>query len=138
MNTILVTGGAGFIGSALVRNILSETDNYVVNIDKLTYAGNLDSLGIAIQSEKYSFERIDISSKNELANIFRHHKPSAVMHLAAESHVDRSIDSPSDFMTTNIIGTFNLLETAREYFGGLSEVNKRQTYNQSRICNPLP
>ena len=126
MNTILVTGGAGFIGSALVRNILSYTDNYVVNIDKLTYAGNLDSLGIAIQSEKYSFERIDISSKNELANIFRHHKPSAVMHLAAESHVDRSIDSPSDFMTTNIIGTFNLLEAAREYFGGLSEVNKRQ------------
>ena len=126
MNTILVTGGAGFIGGALVRNILSYTDNYVVNIDKLTYAGNLDSLGIAIQSEKYSFERIDISSKNELANIFRHHKPSAVMHLAAESHVDRSIDSPSDFMTTNIIGTFNLLEAAREYFGGLSEVNKRQ------------
>ena len=123
--TILITGGAGFIGSAVVREILISTENHVVNIDKLTYAGNLDSLLVANQNERYAFERIDICRINELTEIFSRYKPSSVMHLAAESHVDRSIDGPSEFIKTNVNGTFNLLEAARHYFSGLNDNEKK-------------
>jgi len=116
---ILVTGGAGFIGSALVRMIINETDYEVINIDKLTYAGNLDPLDLISDSERYNHIKLDICDRNDLIRAFEDHKPNIVMHLAAESHVDRSIDSPSPFIDTNIIGTFNLLEVSREYFGKL-------------------
>lgn len=123
---ILITGGAGFIGSSVIRHILSDTDLSVVNIDKLTYAGNLDSLNEAQKNKRYCFERADICHQNLIKNIFDLHQPDCVMHLAAESHVDRSINGPSDFIETNIIGTFNLLEVARVYFEGLEEVKKKQ------------
>ena len=103
---ILVTGGAGFIGSAVIRLIFNQTDWGIVNLDKLTYAGNLDSLGDIVISDRYRFEQVDICDSETLATIFKDHRPSCVMHLAAESHVDRSIDGPSDFMTTNITGHF--------------------------------
>ena len=121
---ILVTGGAGFIGSALVRHIINNTDNSLVNVDKLTYAGNLESLASIANNNRYSFERIDICNKAELARIFNAYKPDVVMHLAAESHVDRSIDSPDDFIQTNIVGTYNMLEVARSFWSGLSGTNK--------------
>jgi len=123
---ILVTGGAGFIGSALIRHILTSTEHAVVNLDKLTYAGNLDSLGDIVISDRYRFEQVDICDSETLATIFKDHRPSCVMHLAAESHVDRSIDGPADFLDTNITGTFNLLEAVRHYFGGLDEDDKKQ------------
>ena len=113
---ILVTGGAGFIGSALIRYIIDNTDSCVVNVDKLTYAGNLESLKSVVTNKKYSFEHADICNKVELERIFNEHKPDVIMHLAAESHVDRSIDSPDDFIQTNIVGTYNLLEVARSYW----------------------
>jgi len=121
---LLVTGGAGFIGSAVVRHIISSTDDEVINVDKLTYAGNLESLLDVSSSERYVFEQVDICDRAELDRVFSEHKPDAVMHLAAESHVDRSIDGPSAFMETNIIGTYNLLEAARSYWGQLDEVGK--------------
>lgn len=121
---ILVSGGAGFIGSALVRHIILNTDFSVVNVDKITYAGNLDSLKSVYKSHKYFFERVDICDKVELRRVFHNHKPDVVMHLAAESHVDRSIDSPDDFIQTNIVGTFNMLEVARAYWLDLAEVRK--------------
>lgn len=110
--TILVTGGAGFIGSALVRYLICETDAFVVNVDKLTYAGNLESLAPVAGSSRYAFERVDICDRQALQRVFRRYSPSAVMHLAAESHVDRSIDAPDDFVQTNLIGTFHLLQTS--------------------------
>jgi dTDP-glucose 4,6-dehydratase len=113
--TIFVTGGAGFIGSALVRFLIKNTKNIVVNIDKLTYAGNLDSLQLVTPSKRYFFEEEDICDSLSMQNIFVKHQPDALMHLAAESHVDRSIESPGEFITTNILGTFNLLETSRVY-----------------------
>jgi dTDP-glucose 4,6-dehydratase len=116
VSVILVTGGAGFIGSALVRHLLAETTHNVVNVDKLTYAGNLDSLRRESDSPRYSFERADICDGATLQRIFRQHRPSAVMHLAAESHVDRSIDGPAPFIETNVMGTCTLLEAAREYW----------------------
>jgi len=116
---IIVTGGAGFIGSTLIKNILSNTDNIVINIDKLTYAGNLDSLSSVSANPNYFFENIDICNRNSIRDIFLKYKPDAIMHLAAESHVDKSINSPSIFMETNIIGTFNLLEESRIYFNSL-------------------
>ena len=119
--TILVTGGAGFIGSAVIRNILSSTDFTVVNIDKLTYAGNVDSIPDADSNKRYHLEIIDICDKSAIEAVFEKYKPNAVMHLAAESHVDRSIDSPDEFMQTNIIGTFNLLVAARSYFQTLDD-----------------
>ncbi|MDA9842424.1 dTDP-glucose 4,6-dehydratase [Gammaproteobacteria bacterium] len=121
---ILITGGAGFIGSALVRYIINNTDNIVINIDKLTYAGNLESLTSISNNNRYFFEKVDICNSIDLKQIFSKYKPDVVMHLAAESHVDRSIDSPSDFIQTNIIGTYNMLETARAYWLDLPDIEK--------------
>lgn len=115
MRKILVTGGAGFIGSAVVRHIIQNTQDSVVNVDKLTYAGNLESLTEVAGNPRYAFEQVDICDRAELDRIFAQHRPDAVMHLAAESHVDRSIDSAGKFIQTNIVGTFNLLEAARAY-----------------------
>lgn len=113
---ILVTGGAGFIGSALVRQLVDETDVVVCNVDKLTYAGNLASLGDARNSERHKFHQIDICDAQAVAKVFSDFQPDAVMHLAAESHVDRSIDGPAAFIQTNILGTFNLLDAATAYW----------------------
>ena len=121
---ILVTGGAGFIGSAVIRHIISNTSDSVVNVDKLTYAGNLESLQAVAQDSRYAFEHVDICNREELDRVFREHQPDAVMHLAAESHVDRSISGPSEFIQTNIIGTYVLLEAARGYWTGLDETRK--------------
>ncbi len=121
---ILVTGGAGFIGSAVVRHIIRNTQDAVVNLDKLTYAGNLESLADVAASERYVFEQVDICNRGELDRVFALHQPDAVMHLAAESHVDRSITGPADFIETNIVGTYTLLEAARAYWNGLDEVRK--------------
>ncbi|MEC9483015.1 MAG: dTDP-glucose 4,6-dehydratase [Halomonas sp.] len=118
---ILITGGAGFIGSAVVRHIIANTKDRVVNIDKLTYAGNLESLAEVDQSERYTFEQVDICDKSVLEHVFSEHQPDAVMHLAAESHVDRSIDGPAAFIETNIVGTYTLLEVARNYWRKLDE-----------------
>ena len=121
----LVTGGAGFIGSAVIRQIIENTDDSVVNVDKLTYAGNLESLASVSESPRYAFEQVDICDATALSAVFAQHKPDAVMHLAAESHVDRSIDGPAAFMETNIIGTYTLLETARPYWNTLDEAARQ-------------
>lgn len=121
---ILVTGGAGFIGSALVRYIINNTSDSVINVDKLTYAGNLESLTTVENNERYTFKQIDICDRAELDHVFSQHKPDVVMHLAAESHVDRSITGPAAFIETNIVGTYTLLEAAREYWNGLNEDRK--------------
>ncbi|MBQ4834220.1 dTDP-glucose 4,6-dehydratase [Pseudoalteromonas sp. MMG010] len=122
---ILVTGGAGFIGSAVVRHIIDNTEDSVVNVDKLTYAGNLESLKSIDDNERYHFEQVDICDRIALDNLFKTYNPDAVMHLAAESHVDRSITGPSDFIQTNIVGTYNLLEAAREYWSTLNDAAKK-------------
>ncbi|CAH6921684.1 dTDP-glucose 4,6-dehydratase 1 [Vibrio chagasii] len=121
---ILVTGGAGFIGSAVVRHIISNTSNSVINVDKLTYAGNLESLIEVDSSERYAFEQVDICNRAELDRVFAEHKPDAVMHLAAESHVDRSITGPAAFIETNVVGTYTLLEATREYWNKLEDQAK--------------
>jgi dTDP-glucose 4,6-dehydratase len=123
---ILVTGGAGFIGSSVVRTILNQTNHEVVNIDKLTYAGNLDSLSSVAHSQSYCHEQLDICDANALTRVFQQHKPDRVMHLAAESHVDRSIEGPSYFIDTNIVGTFNLLDVSRSYYESLEEAKKKK------------
>ena len=126
---ILVTGGAGFIGSAVIRHILNETSDHVINLDKLTYAGNLESLEDVINQpenkDRYKFVQADICDPEALNQIFQEHQPDAVMHLAAESHVDRSIDGPKDFMDTNIMGTFHLLQTSRSYYHDLDESRRK-------------
>lgn len=121
---ILVTGGAGFIGSAVVRHIIANTTDSVINVDKLTYAGNLESLQSVEHSDRYVFEHVDICDREAIERVFRDHQPDAVMHLAAESHVDRSISGPSEFIQTNIIGTYVLLEAARGYWNTLDEGRK--------------
>ena len=121
---ILVTGGAGFIGSALIRYLVREPGCNVVNLDKLTYAGNLDSLVPVADSSRYCFEQADICDREALDRIFATHQPDAIIHLAAESHVDRSIDGPGDFIQTNLVGTYTMLEAGRAYWSGLGEHDK--------------
>ncbi|MCO4319935.1 dTDP-glucose 4,6-dehydratase [Aliidiomarina quisquiliarum] len=121
---LLITGGAGFIGSAVIRYIIKHTNDTVVNLDKLTYAGNLESLIGVSDSERYSFEQVDICDAAELNRVFEQHQPDAVMHLSAESHVDRSIDGPAEFIQTNIVGTYTLLEVARAYWNELEPGRK--------------
>ncbi|EKO3774733.1 dTDP-glucose 4,6-dehydratase [Vibrio metschnikovii] len=120
----LITGGAGFIGSAVIRHIIQNTKNSVVNLDKLTYAGNLESLVLVADSNRYAFEQVDICNRAELDRVFTQHQPDAVMHLAAESHVDRSIDGPAAFIETNIVGTYTLLEATRRYWNSLDDERK--------------
>ncbi len=120
MTTLMVTGGAGFIGSAVVRQIISDTNHRVVTVDKLTYAGNLDSLGEAREHPRHRFVRADICDRESLRALFESEQPAAVLHLAAESHVDRSIDGPADFVRTNLMGTYSLLEAALHYWRGLA------------------
>lgn len=122
---ILVTGGAGFIGSAVIRQLINETDNLVINLDKLTYAGNLESLMPASDSSRYHFEHVDICNADEVHRVFVQHQPDAIMHLAAESHVDRSIDGPMDFINTNVVGTCVLLQEALRYWNGLTQDMKK-------------
>jgi dTDP-glucose 4,6-dehydratase len=122
---ILVTGGAGFIGSAVVRHIINNTQDSVINLDKLTYAGNLESLVSVENNGRYIFEQVDICERDELDRVFSQYQPDAVMHLAAESHVDRSITGPSDFIQTNIVGTYTLLEASRAYWNTLSDNAKK-------------
>jgi dTDP-glucose 4,6-dehydratase len=121
---ILVTGGAGFIGSAVIRNIINNTTDSVINLDKLTYAGNLESLSAVEGNERYSFEEADICNRTELDRILQQYQPDIIMHLAAESHVDRSIDGPAEFIETNIVGTYTLLEAARQYWNALDGTKK--------------
>jgi dTDP-glucose 4,6-dehydratase len=116
---IIVTGGAGFIGSAVIRHMVDCTDWHVVNLDKLTYAGNLDSVAAAANSPRYRFVQLDIGDQPRVTELFRREQPDAVMHLAAETHVDRSIDGPAAFIDTNVIGTYRLLETSLRYWQGL-------------------
>ena len=122
---ILITGGAGFIGSAVIRYIINHTKDYVINLDKLTYAANLESLQSVTESRRYFFEKVDICDRQKLEQVFQQYKPNSVIHLAAETHVDRSISDPINFIESNIIGTFNLLETSRYYWLNLSEELKR-------------
>ncbi len=130
--TILVTGGAGFIGSALVRLLINETDNQVVNFDKLTYAGNLESIKSIEANERYHFIQGDICDTAKVEQMLEQYQPDYIMHLAAESHVDRSIDGPGEFIQTNVVGTYTLLEAARSYFTSLSN-EKKNTFRFHHI-----
>lgn len=124
--TIVVTGGAGFIGSAVIRHLIRETGWTVVNVDALTYAGNLDSLASVADDPHYRFEHVDIGDEPAIARVFRQHRPDAIMNLAAESHVDRSLDGPAPFIDTNIRGTYVLLETARRYWSELDPADQKR------------
>jgi dTDP-glucose 4,6-dehydratase len=124
--TIFITGGAGFIGSALVRFLINETENVVVNFDKLTYAGNLESLKSIESNDRYHFVLGDICDKEKVASVLAQYQPAYIMHLAAESHVDRSIDGPGEFIETNIVGTYALLEAARKFYVSLSDAKKAE------------
>ncbi|HFC5632848.1 TPA: dTDP-glucose 4,6-dehydratase [Neisseria gonorrhoeae] len=129
---ILVTGGAGFIGSAVVRHIIQNTRDSVVNLDKLTYAGNLESLTDIADNPRYAFEQVDICDRAKLDRVFAQYRPDAVMHLAAESHVDRAIGSAGEFIRTNIVGTFDLLEAARAYWQQMPS-EKREAFRFHHI-----
>lgn len=121
---IVVTGGAGFIGSAVIRQYINDTDHEVINLDALTYAGNLESLKNVDSSPRYHFEQADIRDIAAIQAVFDKYQPDAIMHLAAESHVDRSIDGPADFILTNIVGTYNLLDVAKRYWSSLQGEKK--------------
>ena len=125
IKTILITGGAGFIGSAVARHLINDTHHYVINIDKLTYAGNLESLTSICDNPRYCFEQVNICDSKEISRVFHQYQPDIIMHLAAESHVDRSIDGPGEFIQTNIVGTYNLLEQARMYWSQLEAGKKK-------------
>src|SRR5690554_2970276 len=129
---LLVTGGAGFIGSAVIRHIINNTNDEVVNLDKLTYAGNLESLAEVSDSERYCFAQVDICNRAEVDRVLAQHRPDAIMHLAAESHVDRSIDGPAEFIETNIVGTYTLLEATRQYWQTL-EAEKKTNFRFHHI-----
>lgn len=124
--TIVVTGGAGFIGSAVVRHLINDTKHRVINVDKLTYAGNLASLQAIEDNERYVFEKVDICDDSAVKQIFENYQPDIIMHLAAESHVDRSIDGPGEFVQTNVVGTYVLLEQARMYYASLDDDKKQR------------
>ena len=121
----IIRGGAGFIGSAVIRHIIKNTDHQVLNIDKLTYAGNLQSLSSIDSSQRYLFEKIDICSSIDIRKVFNKYQPDKIIHLAAESHVDRSIDSPAEFIKTNIFGTYTLLEESKNYLSKTDKVKKK-------------
>jgi len=129
---LLVTGGAGFIGSAVIRHLIDNTAHHVINVDKLTYAGNLESLTSIENSDRYTFEQVDICDATKIKRVFDEYQPDVIMHLAAESHVDRSIDGPGEFIQTNIVGTYVLLEAARSYWSQLSE-DKQQSFRFHHI-----
>jgi dTDP-glucose 4,6-dehydratase len=129
---LLVTGGAGFIGSAVIRHIINNTHDEVVNLDKLTYAGNLESLAEVSGNSRYAFEQVDICDRAAVDRVLKEHQPNAVMHLAAESHVDRSIDGPADFIETNIVGTYTMLEAVRQYWQTL-EAERRPNFRFHHI-----
>ena len=113
---IIITGGAGFIGSAVIRQYIQQTNHEIINLDALTYAGNLESLNTVSTDPRYHFEHVDIRDITAIKAVFDKYQPDAIMHLAAESHVDRSIDGPADFILTNIVGTYNLLDVAKKYW----------------------
>jgi len=125
---LLITGGAGFIGSALIRYIIKSTNHNIVNVDKLTYAGNSESLELIEDDSRYIFEKADINKTEKIQYLFNKYQPDIIIHLAAESHVDRSIDGPSEFIQTNIIGTYNLLEQSRIYWSGLKNNLKKNNF----------
>jgi len=129
---ILITGGAGFIGSAVVRHIIQNTQDSVVNVDKLTYAGNLESLKNVSDNERYAFVHLDICDQQAVTDILNEHQPDAIMHLAAESHVDRSISGPAEFVQTNVVGTYSLLEACRQYWTNLDD-SRKQTFRFHHI-----
>lgn len=129
---VLVTGGAGFIGSALIRHLLRSTEHKVLNLDKLTYAGNLESLQEVSVEPRYVFEQADIAERGAVGKVFEQFQPDAVIHLAAESHVDRSIDGPGEFIRTNINGTYTLLEVARSYWSRL-RAPKKETFRFQHV-----
>ncbi|WP_413508539.1 dTDP-glucose 4,6-dehydratase [Serratia proteamaculans] len=132
LKRILVTGGAGFIGSAVVRHIIEATQDSVLVVDKLTYAGNLESLSVIADNPRYSFEQVDICDRAALDRVFAEYQPDVIMHLAAESHVDRSIDGPAAFIETNVVGTYTLLEAARHYWQPL-DAEKKQGFRFHHI-----
>ncbi len=132
---ILVTGGAGFIGSALIRHLIGNTEHEVLNLDKLTYAGNLESLTSIATDTRYEFVQADIVDQATVSAVLARFQPHAIMHLAAESHVDRSIDGPSDFIQTNIVGTYSLLEAARGYW---SKPRPMPRVRPTRRARPRP
>lgn len=129
---VIVTGGAGFIGSALIRYLINETDHHIVNVDRLTYAGNVESLESVERSERYRLAKLDICDQAEMRALFEREQPDLIMHLAAESHVDRSIDGPAVFIQTNVIGTFSLITAANEWLSG-AESAKRDAFRFHHI-----
>lgn len=135
MITNVVTRGVGFIGSAVIRHLINYTNSTVINVDKLTYAGNLESLSSICGSSRYLFEKVDICDPEEIARVLKQYQPDIIMHLAAKSHVEGSIDSPDEFSQTNIIGTYNVLKQTKTYWAQL-EADKKSNFRFHHI--PLP